>query len=450
MWLQLALLLAQFGFALGHPGVSSYSHQKTEVIHTGKRPTGYEVSFKFHPNATTHPTFVVLGGFGLYTNTRTASLSKMEQILPWDWTPEDFSLRTSVQLPAPGTNGKYTKGFNMTYDHSTGDWTYTLPFPSGTFNYAYYVDCWQGWASPNCTPITDPSNPPIERAKGDQLLSTVQVPWDGQFQSPSMNYDKYFPLQPASKRGSISFHVYRSPGSIYPSKDEHPVGIYLPREYGTVQGKKYPVLWLSHGGGGTDSDWFSQGRAQNILDRLIDEGHLEPTVVVTPNFYDLGFTQQQFGTDTYAFMDKVRENYLNYLLPWVESHYSVYTDRTHRAFGGLSLGGALTLTMLFNATDTWGSVCVMSNVQGPAAGDPQYNNPMLNQTDIWTGAGFYDFTFQYVRDFQEALTAAGVLGYQSEFYPYGDHDWHTWPDILWVWLKYGLWKDKVGPIKGIY
>jgi hypothetical protein len=62
--------------------------------------------------------------------------------------------------------------------------------------------------------------------------------------------------------------------------------------------KIYPVLYLSHGGGGTDSDWFNQGRAHNTLDRFIASGELEPTVVVTPNFHNLGFTQAQYATNT--------------------------------------------------------------------------------------------------------------------------------------------------------
>jgi hypothetical protein len=34
------------------------------------------------------------------------------------------------------------------------------------------------------------------------------------------------------------------------------------------------------------------------MDRLIAEGDLEPTVVVTPNFYNLGFTIEQYATNT--------------------------------------------------------------------------------------------------------------------------------------------------------
>jgi enterochelin esterase-like enzyme len=58
------------------------------------------------------------------------------------------------------------------------------------------------------------------------------------------------------------------------------------------------VLYLSHGGGGTDSDWFNDARAHNILDRLIVSGEVEPIIVITPNFYNLGFTLEQYATNT--------------------------------------------------------------------------------------------------------------------------------------------------------
>lgn len=33
------------------------------------------------------------------------------------------------------------------------------------------------------------------------------------------------------------------------------------------------------------------------MDRLIDAGELEPTILVTPNWYDLGFTLEEYETN---------------------------------------------------------------------------------------------------------------------------------------------------------
>lgn len=48
------------------------------------------------------------------------------------------------------------------------------------------------------------------------------------------------------------------------SPGTHDVGIYLPAEYYSNPNKTYPVLYLSNGGQGTESDWFQQGRAHSI------------------------------------------------------------------------------------------------------------------------------------------------------------------------------------------
>jgi hypothetical protein len=35
----------------------------------------------------------------------------------------------------------------------------------------------------------------------------------------------------------------------------------------------------------------------STVDRLIDAGELEPTILVTPNWYDLGFTLAEYETN---------------------------------------------------------------------------------------------------------------------------------------------------------
>ena len=263
--------------------------QGTQVIKTGTGPTGYEVTFVFKPNASESYDSVLLGGFARYSNSLRATVSYTNAILPDDWKPDCFS----VNLMADDNPATYS-GFNMTYDTGSGNWSITLPFPSGTFNYAFYPDCTTTWGpKTNCTQVTDPSNPPFERLPGDQLVSNIQVPFDANFQVN--NYDWLLPLSDTSERGNISYTTFpaNADGSLQAG-----IGIYLPKEYGTIAGKKYPVLYLSHGGGGTDSDWFTQGRAQNMMDRLIQEGKIEPTIIVTPNFYQVGYTSEQFATNT--------------------------------------------------------------------------------------------------------------------------------------------------------
>jgi enterochelin esterase family protein len=80
-------------------------------------------------------------------------------------------------------------------------------------------------------------------------------------------------------RGSINIHTYRStvqnaPRSMY---------VYVPDEYYTAPAKRYPVLYLYHGGGGYEADWVRDGRAAVIMDNLLAAGRAAPMIIVMPN-----------------------------------------------------------------------------------------------------------------------------------------------------------------------
>src|SRR6476660_7563368 len=57
--------------------------------------------------------------------------------------------------------------------------------------------------------------------------------------------------------------------------------IYTPPGY-EKSSQRYPVLYLLHGAGSTETFWTERGRANVILDNLIADGKLQPLVVVMP------------------------------------------------------------------------------------------------------------------------------------------------------------------------
>ncbi|KAJ5645286.1 hypothetical protein N7507_011297 [Penicillium longicatenatum] len=189
------------------------------------------------------------------------------------------------------------------------------------------------------------------------------------------------------------------------------------------------------------------------VDRLIDAGELEPSILITPNWYDLGFTLEGYQTNATLqaeyldvvgcsrFFNKVRENFFSYLMPWLNENYDISNSYSHRAFGGLALGGTLTLAMLFNATDYFSSYCIMSPTPAPSAGDPQYNatnDPGLRDVGILTGTGFYDTTFNAVRNWETALAAENIT-YLSHYSMSSAHQWSTWQEMIYICLKKALW-----------
>jgi len=148
-----------------------------------------------------------------------------------------------------------------------------------------------------------------------------------------------------------------------------------------------------------------------------------------------------------TFFNTVLDVYLSSLLPYIESNFAVTPTPSHRAFAGLSLGGGMTLAMLFNATSHFSSFGPWSHTPSPPLGDPQWNASTLHRPGIFLGAGFYDVAFQNVRDMQQRLDAVGIWNFRSQFPMNGAHQWSSWQVVLEYYARYGLWKPNPWTIR---
>ena len=171
--------------------------------------------------------------------------------------------------------------------------------------------------------------------------------------------------------------VYTPPG--YAAVEEHPVRYTSPRQAGLERGhaavKKYPVLYLLHGIGGNDNEWIQAVHAPIVMDNLLAAGKVQPMIMVFPNGDTsvtagagkafagegagvgpgaLGAARGERGGGGgrggfgggFESWDKPFENDLfKDIIPFIESHYSVYTDSGHRALAGLSMGGGQSLNI---------------------------------------------------------------------------------------------------------
>ena len=69
---------------------------------------------------------------------------------------------------------------------------------------------------------------------------------------------------------------------------EPPRFVYTPPDYDKDTNKRYPVLYLQHGGGEDETGWGSQGHAGLIMDNLIAEGKAKPFIIVMENGGGIG------------------------------------------------------------------------------------------------------------------------------------------------------------------
>jgi enterochelin esterase family protein len=139
--------------------------------------------------------------------------------------------------------------------------------------------------------------------------------------------------------------------------------VYLPPDYDTQTNKRYPVLYLQHGGGEDESGWIRQGKANFILDNLVASGNTKPMIVVMANGYanragyvvpDL--TGKPFGSPEFVKVMQERmgafeDDMTQVLIPFIDKTFRTLKDREHRSMAGLSMGGMQTFQVTFNHLD---------------------------------------------------------------------------------------------------
>lgn len=122
--------------------------------------------------------------------------------------------------------------------------------------------------------------------------------------------------------------------------------IYTPPGYENENQKRYPVLYLQHGGGENETGWSAQGKAGIIMDNLIAEGKAVPFIIVMDNGTwsmkrpPAGERPAQWPPEGWA--DGFMNTLLKDIIPMIDANYRTIADPKHRAMAGLSMGGMQT------------------------------------------------------------------------------------------------------------
>ncbi|WP_232510168.1 alpha/beta hydrolase [Paenibacillus crassostreae] len=128
--------------------------------------------------------------------------------------------------------------------------------------------------------------------------------------------------------------------------------VYTPPGYSDRQ--EYSVLYLLHGIGGDENEWYTHGKPQIILDNLYADQMLKPMIVVLPNGRAMLNDRAEgdiFAPDKVQAFETFESDLFHDLIPYIEANYSVRTDRMHRAIAGLSMGGGQSLNIGLNNLD---------------------------------------------------------------------------------------------------
>lgn len=209
--------------------------------------------------------------------------------------------------------------------------------------------------------------------------------------------------------------------------------VYTPPGYS--EDKKYNVLYLLHGIGGDEREWYNNGSPHIILDNLYADQKLEPMIVVLPNgraMVNDDPVGDIFAPDKVKAFETFEFDLLNDLIPFIDSNYPVLTGRENRAVAGLSMGGGQALNFGLAHLDTFAWVGAFSAAPNTKAPTELVPNPSATANSIlklWISCGTNDgllFISQRTHDYLEQHNMPHIYNLVDG----AAHEWKVW--------KYGL------------
>ena len=229
------------------------------------------------------------------------------------------------------------------------------------------------------------------------------------------------PADPA-KRGTLTYLSYEDVDGATQS-----IAVYLPAGYDRA--KTYPLVLVSHGGGGNEVDWPSQGSIAYVMDNLIAQGRAKEAVLVCMN--------NSVYQWNYA---KIARNCEERIIPFVEKLFSVSHEVKDRAFCGLSMGSMTTLYMYMHRTSVYDYYGAFS---GGLSGGENFTleDPHLKDVVLMIGSGEEDMAYNE-REIGVPPTIRALKAKGLPYIPYfvtGSHDWFCWPEMFAYFAEHVLW-----------
>jgi len=230
---------------------------------------------------------------------------------------------------------------------------------------------------------------------------------------------------------------------IYFSKSNNSIRrcfVYTPPDYETNTSKRYPVLYLQHGGGEDETGWPNQGKTNLIMDNLIAEGKAVPFIIVMDNGtwrMPEGIPRPKPGerpAGTWppaGWADGFKKTLIEDIIPMIDANYRTLADQQNRAMAGLSMGGMQTRIITLANPDVFSYVGMFSG--GSITMDDVNNSPGFKEKIklLFVSYGSRELENGKTRfggDPKADSDALKNAGMNTRYYvsPLTAHEWQSW------------------------
>lgn len=244
--------------------------------------------------------------------------------------------------------------------------------------------------------------------------------------SPTMPPSDFDSFKSNISHGTVKYIYYQSTAT----NSQRRAKIYLPPGYSAD--KKYSVMYLLHGIGGSENDWTNGGGNANLIaDNLIAAGKISPSIIVMPSCNATGAGV----SDGY---ENLTKDLIKSLIPYIEKNYSVYTDRAHRAISGLSMGGGQSFNIGLPNLKLFpyvGAYSAAPNTHSNSTLFPDGGTAAKQQLKLlFISYGTNDNLISFGTRVHEFCDSKGISNTYWLYQGRG-HDWSVWKPSLWSFLQ---------------
>ena len=237
--------------------------------------------------------------------------------------------------------------------------------------------------------------------------------------------------------------------------------IYTPASYDVDLNKRYPVLYLQHGGGENEHGWPEQGKTGLIMDNLIAAGLAEEFIIVMDNGTwsmprpaagERPAARPQGGQQARpqggrpggpmgmpsGWADGFKNTLINDIIPMVDAKYRTIADKEHRAMAGLSMGAMQTKSITMSTNEVFSKIGLFSG--GTISAEEAAAVPGFKETYDLVFVSFGGREVENPRGgvdpgvITEGLKASGM---NAHYYvsPETAHEWQTWRRSLYQFAQ---------------
>lgn len=202
--------------------------------------------------------------------------------------------------------------------------------------------------------------------------------------------------------------------------------VYTPPKYDENPEKRYPVLYLQHGGGEDEMGWLWQGKIAHIADNLLAKNEMKEMIIVMNTGYSFpeeGEYHPGFG----AFLEEFPESGIGI----IDRSFRTIPDREHRAMAGLSMGGMQTQKIVFKHPELFSAAGIFSGGLVVQDEEDDYRDVLLDKEKfkerfvlLFVACGTKEPFYEKTRENADRVLEAGVP--IETFWDYGYHDWTFW------------------------